>query len=108
MQRYYLTRKELALGIILFLFIPCIIPSFGQSVGEKTIKSVSYGTIFYVGGSGEGNYSRIQDAIKDSSSGDTVFVYDDSSPYLENVVIDKSITLVGEDKTSTVINGSIP
>ena len=106
MLRYYLTRKELAIGIILFLLIPCIIPSFGQSVGEKTIKSVSDGTIFYVGGSGEGNYSRIQDAIKDSSSGDTVFVYDDSSPYLENVVIDKSITLVGEDKTSTEINGS--
>jgi parallel beta-helix repeat protein len=105
-QRYYLTRKELALGIILFLLIPCIIPSFGQSVGEKTIKSVSYGTIFYVGGSGDGNYSSIQDAIKDSSSGDTVFVYDDSSPYLENVVVDKSITLVGEDKTSTEINGS--
>ena len=58
----------------------------------------------YVGGSGEGNYTKIQDAIDDASGGDTVFVY--NGTYVENVVIDKSINLIGEDKNTTVIDGS--
>jgi len=52
------------------------------------------------------SYSKIQDAINDSSNGDTVFVYDDSSPYYENLIVDKPITLQGEKKETTVINGS--
>ena len=39
-----------------------------------------------------------------SSDDDTVFVYDDSSPYYENIVINKSISLIGEDKNTTVID----
>jgi len=62
--------------------------------------------IISIGGNGTGNYTRIQNAIDNSSNGDTVFVYDDSSPYYENVVVDKSITLKGENKETTVINGS--
>ena len=60
----------------------------------------------YVGGTGEGNYTTIQDAIKNASDGDTVFVYDDSSPYYENVIINKSINLIGEDRNTTIIDGS--
>ena len=61
---------------------------------------------YYVGGSGPGNYSSIQDAIDDAFDGDTVFVYAYSSPYYENVVVDKSINLIGEDKETTLIDGS--
>jgi parallel beta-helix repeat protein len=60
----------------------------------------------YVGGSGPGNYTKIQDAINDSSDGDTVYVYDDSSPYYENVQIIKSINLIGENKETTIIDGN--
>ena len=59
----------------------------------------------YVGGSGPGNYSKIQDALDNSSAGDTVFVYNDSSPYHECITIPRSIKLIGEDKFSTVIDG---
>jgi len=62
----------------------------------------------YVGGSGEGNYSKIQDAIDNASDGDTVFVYDDSSPYYEGIVINKDISLIGEDKDTTSIIGDYP
>ena len=48
----------------------------------------------------------IQEAIDDASDGDTVFVYDDSSPYIENLIVDKSISLIGEDKHMTVIDGN--
>lgn len=66
-----------------------------------------FNNIFYVGGSGEGNYSRIQDAIDNASNGDMVFVYDDSSPYYEQVIINKIITLIGENKETTIIYGNI-
>jgi parallel beta-helix repeat protein len=63
-------------------------------------------TTLYVGGSGSGNYSTIQNAIDNATASDTVFVYDDSSPYSENIVINKSLNLVGEDKNTTIIDGS--
>jgi parallel beta-helix repeat protein len=64
---------------------------------------VANGTTLYVGGSGPGNYTNIQDAIDDASNGDTVFVY--NGIYYENVVVDRSINLIGEDKNTTIIDG---
>lgn len=59
---------------------------------------------FYVGGSGPGNYTRIQDAIDDASDGDTVFVF--SGTYYEHVFVNKSINLIGESQWSTIIDGN--
>ncbi len=61
-------------------------------------------SLFYVGGSGSGNYTKIQDAIDNASDGDIVFVYDDSSPYYENILLEKSIQLIGERKETTIID----
>ena len=58
----------------------------------------------YVGGDGPENYSKIQDAINIATDGDTVFVY--NGKYVENIDVDKSIELIGEDKESTVIDGN--
>ena len=66
---------------------------------------LSNGNILFVGGSEPNNYSSIKAAIHNASDGDTVFVYDDSSPYYENVVIGKSINLIGENKETTIIDG---
>jgi parallel beta-helix repeat protein len=60
--------------------------------------------ILYVGGSGPNNYTRIQYAINDASDGDTIFVYEGT--YDELIVINTSISLIGEDKYTTIINGS--
>ena len=57
----------------------------------------------YVGGSGPGNYTRIQDAINASSDGDTVFVFNDSSPYDGVVLVSKSLTIIGENKYTTIV-----
>ena len=98
-------RTGLTFGI-LFLFIGMsIIPSMGINIVEKSTVSTLDGNTLYVGGSGEGNYTKIQDAIDNASDGDTVFVYDDSSPYNEFVWINKSIDLIGEDRNTTVIDG---
>lgn len=58
----------------------------------------------YVGGTGIGNYSIIQEAIDNSSINDTIFVF--NGTYNENIVINKSINLVGFEKNSTIIQGN--
>ena len=92
-------KRYLVIGIIL-LFI-CM--SFNPS--SALDNPVSNGNTLYVGGSGEGNYSKIQDAVDNASIGDTVFVFGNSSSYHENIVINKSIFLIGEDKNNVVIDG---
>ena len=77
--------------------------SYYNATLEVTITS---GNILYVGGSGPGNYTKIQDAIDNSSHGDTVYVYNDSSPYYENINVNKSINLVGENRETTTIDGN--
>jgi parallel beta-helix repeat protein len=105
MDKSPLLKKGFAIVIILLFAAVGIVPSAAQHM-EKPSLQTSKDNWLYVGGSGPGNYTRIQDAINDSNTGDTVYVYDDSSPYYEHVMVQKSITLIGEDKTSTEINGS--
>lgn len=57
----------------------------------------------YVGGVGPNNYTSIQDAINDASDSDIIFVY--TGTYNENLIIGKSLVLIGEDRDSTIING---
>jgi parallel beta-helix repeat protein len=99
-------EKSLAVGIILLFIGTAIIPSNGQDT-RKSSSPTSTGNTLYVGGSGPGNYSRIQDAVNASANGDTVFVYDDSSPYYEHVIVNKPLTLKGEDKETTIIDGTL-
>jgi len=100
-------KKYLAIGIILLFVGVTIAPTIAQNT-EKS-QSTSRGNWLYVGGSGPGNYTKIQEAINDSNDGDTIFVYDDNSPYKEKIIIDKSIVLLGENKDTTIIesNGTI-
>jgi nitrous oxidase accessory protein NosD len=50
------------------------------------------------------DYPTIQEAINAASDGDTVFVR--NGTYCENVVVNKSVSLVGEAEDSTIINGT--
>ena len=91
-------NKCLAVGIILLFVGIAYAPAIAQNTEKQ---SVSRGTWLYVGGSGPGNYSRIQDAVNDSSNGDTVFVF--SGYYHERVNVSKTIHLLGEDKVTTIL-----
>ena len=99
-------KKTLVLGIIVMFLIVGINPSSAINPIKEYIVTLNNGKTLYVGGNGPGNYTSIQAAIDDAISGDTVFVYSYSSPYFENIVIRKSINLIGEDKDTTVIDGS--
>ncbi len=50
------------------------------------------------------DYPTIMEAISHAVSGDTVFLR--NGTYYEQVLIDKSVSLVGENKAGTIINGS--
>jgi parallel beta-helix repeat protein len=98
-----LLRKSFPLIIICLLIgsVSASVPSI-YSIKNKSIKD---GATLYVGGNGPGNYTTIQDAINDAVSGDTVFVFDDKSPYYENLIVEKSINLIGESRETTIIDG---
>jgi len=50
------------------------------------------------------NYTKIQWAVGNATSGETIFVR--AGIYNERVTIDKSLTLIGENPSTTIINGS--
>jgi parallel beta-helix repeat protein len=91
-------RGVVALLVAGFLFvsISVLYPSVRS---EETV-----GSTLYVGGIGPGNYTAIQDAINAANDGYKIYVY--SGTYEENIVITKTITLTGADKSTTIINGT--
>jgi parallel beta-helix repeat protein len=94
-------RKGLAVVLILLFIGTYIIPSTAQDT-EK-IASKSGGDLLFVGGDGPGNYTNIQDAVDNSSDGDTIYVF--GGTYYEHVRIYDTITLMGQDVNSTIIDG---
>ena len=104
MERNNLIKKGVVISVILLFVSVSVVSSTGTTdVKQITVPTLN-GNTLYVGGSGPNNYTRIQDAINDSNNGDTVFVY--NGTYYEFVLINKQITLRGEDKNNTIIEGS--
>jgi parallel beta-helix repeat protein len=101
-----LIKNGLVLGVVVLFIGLIVFPVSGNLLLRKNSNSIFNSNTLYVGGGGPGNYSKIQDAIDNTSDGDTVFVYDDSSPYYENIQINKSINLIGEDRNTTVIDAT--
>ncbi len=91
--------KRIATILIIILLIT---PAIADEIGNYAIMKNDNGNVLYVGGSGPGNYSKIQDAIDNASNGDTVFVY--SGVYNESVNLYKSINLIGECREKTIIH----
>jgi len=87
-------------SVILLLIGLLIFSNSGFNQIENT-KAVE--TTFYVDDDGFEDYVNIQYAIDNASIGDTVYVY--HGYYKENLVINKSISLIGEDKGNTTIDG---
>jgi len=99
--------KKTLIGLILcsLMMLSTAVPATATTEPKTASHPLTTGNTLYVGGSGPNNYTKIQDAINDAITGDTVFVYDESSPYWENLYVTKSITLNGEDRNTTIING---
>jgi parallel beta-helix repeat protein len=103
-------RKRSAIIINLIFILSILAPIVDgnyQSINENNlfINQQFRGDILYVGGTGPNNYSTIQKAINAAQNGDTIFVYSDT--YNEHILINKTITLIGEDKDTTIIEGDL-
>ena len=108
-QKEAIKTKRRMFAVIL-LVLDIVISGFvimnmknGMNAGEAEAAGTG-GNILYVGGSGPNNYTKIQGAINAAGDGNTIFVY--SGICYENIVINKSINLVGESKETTIIDGN--
>jgi nitrous oxidase accessory protein NosD len=96
-------KKLLVVGIVVLFIGMTVSFSTGFKVAEQSIIPTVKGKTLYVGGSGSGNYSKIQDAIDNASDGDTVYVY--KGIYYEHLRIVTDLNLFGEDMSKTIIDG---
>jgi pectin methylesterase-like acyl-CoA thioesterase len=67
-------------------------------------ESIRSGNNIIVDSNGGGDYKTIQAAIDNASSGDSIYVW--TGTYYENIIVNKSITMIGNGSTTTIINGS--
>jgi parallel beta-helix repeat protein len=91
-------KKTRTLGVGILVFF-CILSFFFSS---GTCEEITKPTL-YVGGSGPGNYTLIQAALNDITAGGAIYVF--PGTYHERIVINKPIHLIGDEKTSTIIDG---
>ncbi len=95
----YMERSRVKLTIMLttgaalaLLFIVLIV-----MVGSAEARIIT------VDDSGGANYTKIQDAIDNATEGDTIWVWEGT--YYENVVVNKTVSLVGNGSEVTTIDG---
>ena len=87
------------------LSIALILSIFTIFIANQTSVVSESPNFIYVGGSGDGNYTTIQEAINNASESDRIYVY--KGIFYENIIINKSVTLIGENKNTTIIDGGI-
>jgi len=61
-------------------------------------------TTWFVDDDGPADFNTIQEAVNNATSGDRIFVR--VGIYYEHIVVNKSVSLVGEDRDSTIIDGN--
>jgi parallel beta-helix repeat protein len=83
--------KILVVGVIILLIGLCINPSTGNIIDKTTIMD-----------SRPDGY--IQNLIDNANDGDIIYI--PSGVYYENIIIDKPISLIGEDKSTTIVDGN--
>jgi len=89
---YQIRKTTAAVGLFLILsFTVVVVPEV------KLVEAVSRTIVV------PDDYATIQEAVNGAGEGDVVFVR--SGTYQENVFINKSLSLIGEDKSETLIIG---
>ncbi len=84
-------------------FLASILLTSGFSLAVTVLPQNALAAALYVGGTGPGNHTLIQDAIDAASPLDSIYVY--SGTYYEHLTIPKRLSLIGEDETTTIIDG---
>jgi len=92
-------RKIVLLAYTSILLLSCV------GIGSQFVKPVGAATTWTVDDDGPADFHTIQEAVNAASDGDTVFVF--SGTYYENVVVNRTLSLVGENRETTVIDGNM-
>ncbi|HKZ94702.1 MAG TPA: NosD domain-containing protein [Candidatus Bathyarchaeia archaeon] len=75
-------------------------PSTWTGGGDDLAK---YRVAWIVDDDGPADFSKIQEAINAANTGDAIFVY--NGTYYENVVVNKTVSLIGENVGGAIIDG---
>jgi len=94
-------EKMIVLGILILFIGICFTPNISGDIQKNN--GIKGRDIIYVNWDGSGDYTTIQEGINAANPGDTIYVY--NGTYYENVIVDKTIDLIGEDKNNTIIDG---
>ena len=97
-------KKQIGISLIIAGFFLVGIQTGTAYQQELLPQPVMNAGWLYVGGGGPGNYTTIQSAVNAAINGDTIYVY--AGMYNENIIVDKTITLIGEDRNVTTIKGN--
>jgi parallel beta-helix repeat protein len=89
-KKYGLLNKIFIICITVLIISVCAVSSFGYNIEKKSFIVLN-------------SRGYIQDLIDNASEGDTIFV--PSGIYYEQIIINKSISLIGENKETTIIDG---
>ena len=66
--------------------------------------TTSEANIIVIDQSGFGDFTTIQEAIDNASDGDTIYIK--NGTYEENIIVNKAITMIGENKSTTTIRSN--
>ncbi len=75
---------------------------FGITLTYPTISATSK---IYVGGTGLGNYTTITEAIQNANPESEIYIH--TGLYNETLDITKSVSLIGENQTTTILDGGL-
>lgn len=97
-----LKKVMLALFVISCLFFASFLKDYRMYVKATSSNSI----MWTVDDDKPANFTKIQDAINSPlvSAGDVIYVH--NGTYQENLIVNKTLSLIGENKENTVINGS--
>lgn len=91
-------KKTSMLGICILIFF-CLFSCTSYFARSEELPLPT----LYVGGSGPGNFTKIQDALDTITSGGTVYVF--PGTYHEQLIISTPVHLIGKNNQSTIIDG---
>jgi len=89
--------------IVLLVYALVLLLSY-IGISFQFIKPVTATTTWTVDDDGPADFSSIQEAVNAATDGDTIIVR--TGIYYENVVVNETISLIGENRMNTIIDGN--